>query len=189
LNFSIEKRPLQRVRLIAGGSSRPLRRHSVRRDEENEGTRLLADGLVFLKHSGAKRTRGEPPAPLKSVPVAAGLPADTIVSAQSRRRLPTGTKKAPCPRRFPSPFIDNPPPSLFPLPSAPSSLAPHRGWGRGMTGLRAREPGDISPGVGQFPKTHPMLLVSRFLSPHYAAAEPPQPSQDGHRQATDQRAT
>jgi len=44
-----------------------------------------------------------------------------------------------------------------------------------MTGLRAREPGDISPGVGQFPKTHPMLLVSRFLSPHYAAAEPPQP--------------
>ena len=34
-----------------------------------------------------------------------------------------------------------------------------------MTGLRARESGDISPGVGQFPKTHPMRLVSRFLSP------------------------
>ena len=48
-----------------------------------------------------------------------------------------------------------------------------------MTGLRARESGEISPGVGQFPKTRPMLLVSRFLSPHYAAAEPPQPVPGG----------
>ena len=51
-----------------------------------------ADGLVFLKLGSEADQRA-----LKSVPGAAVLPADTIVSAQARRRLPTGTKKAPCP--------------------------------------------------------------------------------------------
>ena len=141
-------------------------------------TRLTRRTGWGFSSSGAKRTRGEPPTPLKSVPVAAGPPAILLYPPKAGDDCQRGRKRRPARGVF-RPPLSIIPPSLFPLPSAPSSLAPHRGWGRGMTGLRARESGDISPGVGQFPKTHPMLLVSRFLSPHHAAAEPPQPSQDG----------
>ena len=90
-----------------------------------------------------------------------------------------GRKRRPARGVFRPPLSIISPP-LLPLPSAPSSLAPHRGWGRGMTGLRARESGDISPGVGQFPKTRPMLLVSRFLSPpNMRRLSRRNPSQDG----------
>ena len=51
-----------------------------------------------------------------------------------------------------------------------------RSGGRGMEGLRARVGGDVFPGVAPgSQEPSPMLLVRRFLSPHHAAAEPPQP--------------
>ena len=88
-----------------------------------------------------------------------------------------GRKRRPARGVFRPPLSIIPPP-LFPLPSAPSSLAPHRGWGRGMTGLRARESGDISPGVGQFRKTHCSWFADS-RAPLMRRLSRQQPSQEG----------
>ena len=184
MNFSIEKRPLQpraphRRRIFTAAEvTFPVRGDEETKNPPPGGRAGVSQARERSGPEGSRRRRSRAcPSPQASLLILLYPPKAGDDCQRGRKRRPArGVFRPPL-------SIISPP--LFPLPSAPSSVAPHRGWGRRMTGPRARESGDISPGVGQFPKTHPMLLVSRFPSPHHAAAEPPQPSQDGHRQATE----
>jgi len=130
----------------------------VRGDEEDE--KPASPGRrAGVEDSGSSRAQGNQSRCHRSraCSAAADLPADTIISAQTRRRLPTGTKKAPCPRRFPSPFIDNFPPS-FSLALGPVIPRPSQRLGARDDGAESKGVRGYLPRRGPIPKNPPDAL-------------------------------